>query len=186
MGYIKLLHFPSAVRFELRLSRLLGDRSGASSRKTKGVNGFYANLKWSVGQTISFKNVCSAFTVYGLHLHRPRPSNDASPELRHSPNICNFTYICRACWPQMLQCPPFSDLKFPPPPLRRQDGIRWGWKVSISRHSIFWSFWVCHRGTSSALRFGTLSVFEQSALQKVSVSIEVRYFRHSTGLYVCK
>ena len=38
------------------------------------------------------------------------------------------------------------------------------------------------RGTCSALRFGTLSVFAQSALKKVSASIEVRNFRHSTGV----
>ena len=38
-----------------------------------------------------------------------------------------------------------------------------------------------HRGISSALRFGTLSVFAQSALKKVSVSIEVRDFRQTIG-----
>ena len=57
--------------------------------------------------------------------------------LKNKPNMCNFTCICRARWFQMLQCPPFSELKFPPPTLHRQDGSRWGWKVSIGPHSSF-------------------------------------------------
>ena len=38
-------YFSSAVQFEPQLSGLLGDRSGASSRKVKGVNGLLRKLE---------------------------------------------------------------------------------------------------------------------------------------------
>ena len=88
-----------------------------------------------------------------------------------------FTFVERVGLNCYFLCPPFL---IPPLPLHRQNDGRWGWKVSIGPHSNFRWFWVRHRGISSALRFGTLSVFVQSALKKVS-EVEVRDFRHTKG-----
>ena len=108
-------YFSYAVRFQPQLSGLLGDRSGAWSRKVNGINSLLRKPEM-LRRPDSFNKACSAFSsAFGLasHLRRPRlhracPSKDAAPGLRRSLGQlgiakCLDSY-CRLAWCSYVDC----------------------------------------------------------------------------------
>ena len=151
-------YFPSAVRFEPQLSGLLGDGSGAWSRKVKGVNGLLRNPEMLRRPGRLFNNARSAFgvaaVVYEGHTFGDRVLGRWSPWIGTQP-MC----LCLV------------------PALTRLDPLCWGCNSRATRRAAgrgFWNSWganqmsrlmVVPRRDQSSI-FGLTSTCHQSGREK--------------------